>query len=733
MRDLVDQVVKKKASLQASQPSILPSGNATPVAVEDLASLRNCGALYDAVKPHVLPTDRDFPTPHAWRAAVQRCAAFFRDRERRAKAARLVERREAKRRARLAAQALAVEQKKRRAEERRKYAALNGALLRRRVADVNETVAQVCCGQKALVVHEQRDAHGVVRDVFMRAPQFLAYHDGKPLDLYQQYVEDASGDDGPSAWSKRERSGLLKAWLRHAERRRASVTFDPDLAPRNAAGSAPCVWNTWQGFQIRPRPGDWSRFRRFIFDDLSRRRYDVYEYLLNWLAAMYQRPGEPGQAFLVFRGWPGTGRGTFYDYTAAPFGTRVHALHLTQRTQLTGEFNEHLAGKVFVFADEAFFSGDHQAHAALKPLTTDKELPIRGLYQPLRTEKNCIHLMMSTNEVHAVRVDSNARRAVVVDNSNAHAADRAYFARIHEELAAGGAQAMLWDLLQRDVTHFNPQAPPRALDPDALAQKKLSFAPEQRWLFECIRDGRVAGVPLPKADDVRACRTWPSAEAALGGEHWAPNAAAAAAAVAFRDAYVTPHGLWVSTEALYEAYRTSPGARLAHSNKHNFVAKLRRMLPTEDRNASVLVEKREPRGPRRRGYVFPTVSRSRDAFARAMKMVGQQAVLWGDETAVPAADGDDTATYEARDAEVEYTSERGPWPPRCRSSVRVIQKWWRTKVKGGDGRYRRAFLRRWHQRDRRRAFVKQLLALAGQKMSRDDFHRWLSGDEERVV
>ena len=123
--------------------------------------------------------------------------------------------------------------------------------------------------------------------------------------------------------------------------------------------------------------------------------------------------------------------------------------------------------------------------------------------------------MMSTNEVHAVRVDSNARRAVVVDNSNAHAADRAYFDRIHKERAAGGAEAMLWDLLQRDVTRFNPQAPPRALDPDALAQKKLSFAPEQRWLFECIRDGQVAGVPLPKADDVRACRAWPSADEAF--------------------------------------------------------------------------------------------------------------------------------------------------------------------------------------------------------------------------
>ena len=116
-----------------------------------------------------------------------------------------------------------------------------------------------------------------------------------------------------------------------------------------------------------------------------------------------------------------------------------------------------------------------------------------------------------------------------------------------------------------------------------------------------------------------------------------------------------------------------------------------------------------------------------------MKMAGQQAVLWGDETAVPAAGDDDAAKYKARDAEVEYVPGRGPWPPRCRSSARFIQKWWRTKVKGGDERYGRAFLRRWHQRHRRRAFVKQLLVLAGQKMSRDDFHRWLSGDEESVV
>ena len=644
MRDLVAQVVDKMTSLRASKPSFLSDYRDALASVEDMSSLRDCEALYDAVNQHVPPNEPNFPARRAWRAAVRRCTALFQDRERRAKASRWDERREAKERAaqqkrqeRLAAKTLAVQQKETRAAERHKYASLNAALLRRRVAEVNRTAAQVCSGQKALIVHERRDARGVVQDVFMRGAQFLAFHDGKPLDVYQQYVEVASGD-GSSTWSKRERSGFLKAWLRHAERRRANLTFDPDLPSRNDKSSLPCVWNTWQGFQIRPRPGDWSRFRRFIFEHLSRSRFPVFEYLLNWLAAMYQRPGEPGQAFLAFRGWPGTGRGTFYDYTAAPFGKRVHALHLTQRKQLIGEFNEHLSGKVFVFADESFFSGDRQAHAALKPLTTDKELPIRGLYQPLRTEKNCIHLMMSTNEVHAVRVDSNARRAVVVDNSNAHAADRAYFARIHEELAAGGAQAMLWDLLQRDVTRFNPQAPPRELDRDVLTQKKLSFSREQRWLYECIRDETVAGVPLPKADVVRACHNWPQPAAVLGGACWPSEQTGA---VAPRDAYVTPRGLWVSTEALYEAYRATPGVNLAHTSKHHFVANMRNMLPTKDRNGSVLAEKREPRGPRRRGYVFPDAVEIRDAFARAMKMEDpqQQEVLWGEDTDVPTASG----------------------------------------------------------------------------------------------
>jgi hypothetical protein len=53
-----------------------------------------------------------------------------------------------------------------------------------------------------------------------------------------------------------------KLWLSHQDRKQflGGVVFDPT----NKA-SDDC-WNLWDGFAVKPKPGDWSLLRRHIHD-----------------------------------------------------------------------------------------------------------------------------------------------------------------------------------------------------------------------------------------------------------------------------------------------------------------------------------------------------------------------------------------------------------------------------------------------------------------------------------
>ena len=66
-----------------------------------------------------------------------------------------------------------------------------------------------------------------------------------------------------------------------------------------------------EGFGAEPRPGDWSLFDRHIAQNIANGDEEVAQYILNWIAHLFQYPGgrRPGTA-IVLRGkqWYRQGR-----------------------------------------------------------------------------------------------------------------------------------------------------------------------------------------------------------------------------------------------------------------------------------------------------------------------------------------------------------------------------------------------------------------------------------------
>lgn len=274
---------------------------------------------------------------------------------------------------------------------------------------------------------------------------------------------------------------VAQTWMDWKGRRTVQgIVFDPEREHKG-------FLNLWQGWAVEPRRGDWSLLRQLIEENLSDGHAEQSEYILNWCAQMFQRPGSPAESALVLRGEKGTGKGTLGKVLAAVCG--VHGLHVTSSEHLTGRFNSHLNNCIFMFADESIAPHDQAANARLKGLITEPTLAVEGKGVDLVTVKNMIHIMMATNDEWAVPASlEDERRYFCGDVNGGRRGDSAFFDRLYAQLAAGGTQAFLFDMLNRDISGWHPrgQIPVTA---STVRQKVLNLRPIAQFWFDLLWQG----------------------------------------------------------------------------------------------------------------------------------------------------------------------------------------------------------------------------------------------------
>ncbi len=198
------------------------------------------------------------------------------------------------------------------------------------------------------------------------------------------------------------------------------------------------------------------------------------------MASGVQHPEEPGRAAISLRGEPGVGKGVFVQQYGKLYGR--HFVHLQQREHLVGKFNAHAAEACLIFADEAIFVGDKRDDQPIKILITEKGkvLERKGI-DPVPV-RNFARLVFATNHDHPLRIAANDRRFLALhvtlpphlSGIENRAARKAYFDAIIRQMNNGGRAALLHMLLERDISHFDPENIPQT---DELQHQKLLSAP----------------------------------------------------------------------------------------------------------------------------------------------------------------------------------------------------------------------------------------------------------------
>ena len=135
---------------------------------------------------------------------------------------------------------------------------------------------------------------------------------------------------------------------------------------------------------------------------------------------------------------------------------------------------------------------------ALKTLITDMTAAVEKKGLQATSLESYLRLLVISNEKWAVPVGVDERRFFILDvaatyadrsSKTARQANVDYFNALHKEMEEeGGLEAMLFDLLQRDIKSNLRAAPETAGLQD---QREVSLNPYQRWLLEIAKSGLV--------------------------------------------------------------------------------------------------------------------------------------------------------------------------------------------------------------------------------------------------
>lgn len=340
------------------------------------------------------------------------------------------------------------------------------------------------------VVEELNERHSVV----MEGGKFRIFTELFDPVLKRHFYQRSTKDDFENLYSNQlvevgdklmRKSDL---WLKSSGRRQyVGVLFDPE---HNHGG-----WlNLWKGWAVEPRQGDWSLLKSLLLDVLVDGNEEYYEYVMNWMAYMIQHPGRAAEVAICFRGEKGTGKGTLARALSDLAG--AHGLNISSPEHLVGRFNSHLQNCIFLFADEAFWAGDKSGEAKLKQLVTEPTIAYEGKGRDATMGKNLIHVMMAANGEWVVPAGLDGeRRFGVFEVNDKRKGDTAFFTALNKQMyGGGGLEAMLYDLLTRDIKDWAPRHKVPATKA-LMKQKVLSMDDVERWWYTKLMDGMLPNTP----------------------------------------------------------------------------------------------------------------------------------------------------------------------------------------------------------------------------------------------
>ena len=258
----------------------------------------------------------------------------------------------------------------------------------------------------------------------------------------------------------------------------AGVEFNP-------RGTTDSYLNLWEGPTVVSEEGSWSLIQVFLYDIICAGDWDSYLYLIHYLAHALHRPEEKPGVMIILIGGQGIGKGTVGRILQRIWSATY--IQVNNIDAVIGTFNAVLERAYIVFMDEALFAGNRRGTDELKSTVTEPIIQISEKYQPSRQIRSHHRFIAATNADHFKNTERDDRRDFTLRVSDARKGDLAYWTTLNDEIENGGVEAMVYDLLQMDLSDFNVRNKPNTKE--LVEQKIHSLDPIQRWWHDKLYCG----------------------------------------------------------------------------------------------------------------------------------------------------------------------------------------------------------------------------------------------------
>ncbi len=296
----------------------------------------------------------------------------------------------------------------------------------------------------------------------------------------------------------------VKMWMTSDKRREVKaeqVVFDP------SGKCGPECINLYAGLEMVRIKGNCQPIIELLYHlcDLDE---EVRDWILDWIAYPLQNPGAKMPTSVIMHGDEGSGKNLFWELVRDIYGEYGSVVG---QDQLESKFNDYLSRKLFLIGDEVL-SRQEMRHlkGKLKAMISGKTLQIETKMMPVRAEANHVNLVFLSNELQPNALDASDRRYCVVWTPPKK--ERAYYQAVVDCADKGGREAFYDFLMGRDLTAFDPYAPP----PVTAAKTELidlGRPNPERWFMAW----KTGALPVPfntcsAAQAFRLYKKWASIE-----------------------------------------------------------------------------------------------------------------------------------------------------------------------------------------------------------------------------
>lgn len=262
----------------------------------------------------------------------------------------------------------------------------------------------------------------------------------------------------------------FREWMKHKNRRQYNlgIKFYPGQVSEQDAKN---YYNSWRGFPIEGKEGEFPKIEYHLKHVWCRDNIDHYNYLMAWLADIIQDPAEKKDTALVIKGGKGSGKSIIFEELLNKIFGYTY-IKIDKAEQITGKFNQHLQGKLFVVLEEAIWAGDKTAEGTLKSMITDTQFIVEGKGTNAEKSEAYFRMAFISNEKQAVPATGDERRFFALKVSDEYRDNKKYFDELIYEIRNGGVEAFMYHLQHLDISGINLRKAPRteALFEDILAK-----------------------------------------------------------------------------------------------------------------------------------------------------------------------------------------------------------------------------------------------------------------------